>query len=62
MYKGFMPSSVVHTVTEFRALRLPMNALCRIAGIGYTITEIRADCLTFGRRKVYGEYHAYVTK
>ena len=34
-----------HTIVEIYALFLPMNALCRIAEIGCTIPEIRADCL-----------------
>ena len=33
------------TVTLFRVLCLPMNALCRIAGIACAFTEMRADCL-----------------
>ena len=29
---------------------LPMNALCRIAEIGYTITDIRSDCLYWAEK------------
>ena len=36
---------------RFRALRLLINALCRIAGIGCTITEMRDDCLYLAREK-----------
>ena len=38
-----------HTFVELRALCLPMNLLCRIVEIGYTISEMRADLpLNFG--------------
>ena len=42
-----------YAVTEFRALCLPMNALCRFAGIGCTITEIRDDCRYLAGKCVY---------
>ena len=39
-------------VTEFRALCLPMNALCPTVGIGYTITEMCTDCLYLAGKSV----------